>query len=1108
MVSRRVIFWRVLEMNNNLDARIKAIIANDHLENPIVIAIGFEKKDLTNWLISPIEQKLDLIDLEETKPNVFTETMESLSRKVPYYVVRPEEFSLLSAMVDVDSIFKNKKIVLKNDLYDSKYPYNGDLSDVSRAYEMLYLSEDTELEGHDRIKVERINNFYGSIDYSSATQTYYVTYKNELWERYKNYDVSGLDKVNEIVPELIQNSLSDLTIALDAEETTFLDFQISHDFSRSINFIIDSIEQIPHRYLHRISVMQSQYPNWKISFSTQSIKRHDIERIDEYRQILHDVWGYDDFRDLEMYASIEKRDKKLIGISQAQIIDDIVQQAENAHNGNEYRDVYITASTGAGKSVMFQVPTLYLTNKYRENKPIVLVVSPLIGLMNDQVNSMKAKGVENAETINGNTPPYEKQKILQQVADGNIDMLYLSPETLQARSDIKMLIGDRQIGMVIIDEAHIVTTWGKSFRADYWYLGIYLQKLRKEFQFPIVTFTATAIYGGKEDMYLDTRNSLNMVRPIAYFGVVRRDDIYMKISSDVSDSDRDYRKTKNVLALRHLENAFKRGQKSLVYFPTVKLLNGFYQFVEQNKPEIAKVTGRYYGSLIKEEKDAVLDEYKTGEIQFVLATKAFGMGIDIPDITNVYHFNPTGNVVDYIQEVGRVARDHKKVEHGFGILDFLKQDLNAVKQLQGMSAIRKNQIQAVMQKILDIYKAKDHNRNIVVNADDFKYIFSDNLDDDNNLDNKVKTVLLMIEKDFASKLNYSPFVARPRSIFGKELILATKDVQEKLKKSVLRDYVEPFVSLTGGEYGSVLSVDLSRIWETDFKTLSFPEFKYKLNNSEERKKMKYAELFDLFVFASGVQYEFDDQNNTKQAKYKKSMDVYLRFLAKMQLTKKQFDAKDLGEFIKKNLQISDDFEARSLAQVLLNATFEFQKLKHVKVLKERLVGEKTLFQVIGSGDLFTDFVNGIVNRLYHPKYNYSENNGIMSLFHNRPSDSLSEEMIVLGIGEAFELGSFTTLGGYNPQIYIRINSVYPVEQAIKSGSRYKNSILDDVMFRHRIGVLMQQFLFTHKESGEPGKEQMVKYTKWFWVQIENYFMGELPEKVKADLSQKKNYADD
>lgn len=89
----------------------------------------------------------------------------------------------------------------------------------------------------------------------------------------------------------------------------------------------------------------------------------------------------------------------------------------------------------------------------------------------------------------------------------------------------------------------------------------------------------------------------------------------------------------------------------MLYFPTVKLLLDFYNFVNLNEPEIAKKTGKYYGTLQKEEKDEVLREYKSGDIQFVLATKAFGMGIDIPDINNVYHYAPTGNVVDYIQEI-------------------------------------------------------------------------------------------------------------------------------------------------------------------------------------------------------------------------------------------------------------------------------------------------------------------------------------------------------------------------------------------------------------------------------------------------------------------------
>src|SRR5699024_4181068 len=116
---------------------------------------------------------------------------------------------------------------------------------------------------------------------------------------------------------------------------------------------------------------------------------------------------------------------------------------------------------------------------------------------------------------------------------------------------------------------------------------------------------------------------------------------------------RDYRKTKHTLALQQLIKAKKANQKSLVYFPTVRLLIDYYQFIVQNEPNIAEVTGRYFGGLQKEEKDEVLYQYKSGTLQFVLATKSFGMGIAIPDITNVYHYAPTGNVVDYIQEIGR-----------------------------------------------------------------------------------------------------------------------------------------------------------------------------------------------------------------------------------------------------------------------------------------------------------------------------------------------------------------------------------------------------------------------------------------------------------------------
>ncbi|MCJ0544757.1 ATP-dependent DNA helicase RecQ, partial [Enterococcus cecorum] len=148
--------------------------------------------------------------------------------------------------------------------------------------------------------------------------------------------------------------------------------------------------------------------------------------------------------------------------------------------------------------------------------------------------------------------------------------------------------------------------------------------------------------------------------------------------------------------------------------------------------------GKYYGSLSKEDKNAVLERFKTGDLQFVLATKAFGMGIDIPDITNVYHYAPTGNVVDYIQEIGRVARDKNKVEFGFGIIDFLKSDISDVKKLYGLSSIKKNELVEVIRKIVHTYNDKQHNRRLLVSPEDFKYIFSNTVLDEESLDNRLK----------------------------------------------------------------------------------------------------------------------------------------------------------------------------------------------------------------------------------------------------------------------------------------------------------------------------------------------------------------------------------
>lgn len=128
---------------------------------------------------------------------------------------------------------------------------------------------------------------------------------------------------------------------------------------------------------------------------------------------------------------------------------------------------------------MFQLPSLYMKHKDPENKKLTIVISPLIGLMNDQVENLNKLDIKSAKTINSGISPTEKATIAKDIKDGKIDILYVSIETLVNRGDIQSLIGEREIGLFVVDEAHTVTTWGRTFRVDYWFMGSYINELRK-----------------------------------------------------------------------------------------------------------------------------------------------------------------------------------------------------------------------------------------------------------------------------------------------------------------------------------------------------------------------------------------------------------------------------------------------------------------------------------------------------------------------------------------------------------------------------------------------------------------------------------------------------
>ena len=245
--------------------------------------------------------------------------------------------------------------------------------------------------------------------------------------------------------------------------------------------------------------------------------------------LLKKYWGETaEFRNILVYENPELSND-IIPVSQGLLVDTIIKEYKNGCEGIQPRDIFITAPTGAGKSLIFQLPAFYAASK----GDVTIVVSPLKALMTDQVEALRSERQYNrVEFINSDLTLIDRDKIIDGCKRGDVDILYLSPELLLSY-DIHYFIGERKLGLLIVDEAHLITTWGRDFRVDYWFFGNHINKVRKynNYMFPLVALTATAVYGGVNDMVFDSINSLNMHDPHKFIGNVRRENIEFVIDT-------------------------------------------------------------------------------------------------------------------------------------------------------------------------------------------------------------------------------------------------------------------------------------------------------------------------------------------------------------------------------------------------------------------------------------------------------------------------------------------------------------------------------------------------------------------------------------------------
>jgi ATP-dependent DNA helicase RecQ len=287
--------------------------------------------------------------------------------------------------------------------------------------------------------------------------------------------------------------------------------------------------------------------------------------------------------------------------------------------------------------------------------------------------------------------------------------------------------------------------------------------------------------------------------------------------------------------------------------------------------------------------------------------------------------------------------------------------------------------------------------------------------------------------------------------------------------------------------------------------MSFPSFKFSLFNQAECEKLQHKNLFEKLVYTSGIEVSLSNDVSVENvlSQYRIILKSFETFVNEQKVTGSQFTVIDLGNYIMRTLKISDKFETRAFAQTIINAAFEFGKIKAIKFISERAMSntDNQRYVVHQDGDIFSGFIMTSVTSVLNPSDNYALGVDMITSFQFKShSDIIDAKIAALGIGDARKLLNYQVIGGSNPQIYLRMNSVYPLEKAIKQGDNYKNSILQDIQTKYYTSVEMLKFLFTKEQSNVSTKERILNYTKWFWDTIENYFMGIIPNEVKEVLS--------